>query len=117
MKILIAALALSCQAAAASAAVPQFGSKEGDLTCLGLVGLGFRGSIAAKPQDPKMVTTAAVAYSYYIGRLSVAAPTATGADIDAALAKLSTEEKNSFVDTCVKKAAETLTPHLRAPAS
>ena len=77
MKILIAALALSCQAAAASAAVPQFGSKEGDLTCLGLVGLGFRGSIAAKPQDPKMVTTAAVAYSYYLGRLSVAAPNAS----------------------------------------
>lgn len=113
MKTLIAVLLLSCQATAAAAAVPNLGTREGELTCLGLVGLGFRGAVASKPQEPKVVTTAAVAYSYYIGRLSVVAPTATGQEIDTALAKLTLEEKNSFVETCLKKAAESLAPHLR----
>lgn len=113
MKTLIATAALLLgSAASAEAAVPAFGTKDGELACVGLMEIGFRGATAAKPQVPQAVVSLAIAYAFYIGRLSVAAPNATKQDIAAALAKLSLEDKNAYVSVCLKKASEGMEPHL-----
>lgn len=116
MKKLIAAAALlvGCYAATASAAVPEFGTKEGELACTGLMALGFEGATTSQPQDPKAVVSIAIAYSFYIGRLSKAAPNATRPETETAASRLTLEEKNAYVAVCLKKASEAIGPHLGA---
>lgn len=112
--IAAAALLVGCYAATASAAVPEFGTKEGELACTGLMAMGFQGATASQPQKPQAVVSIAIAYSFYIGRLSVAAPNATKPQTESAASKLTLEEENTYVAVCLKKASEAIGPHLGA---
>jgi hypothetical protein len=106
------AVAVALQAGSASAAVPEFGSPEGELACFGLVNLGLAGASASKPAQPQIVSAMAMALGFYLGRLSKIDPNATMANVDAALGKLTLEEKNVYANQCLKKASQ-LMPLIR----
>lgn len=114
MKTLVAmaVLVLGCGSTTAEAAVPTFGGRDGDLTCVGLLDHAFRAVAGAKPQKPDIVVAMTAAYSFYIGRLSKADPSATKADAQGAIGKLTPEEKNAYSGTCMTKAAQALSVHL-----
>lgn len=112
-KVGVAALILGIQPASASAAVPQFGTAEGELGCVGLVGLGLAGAGASQPPVPQVVAAMSMALGFYLGRLTKVVPKATKQDVDRVLTKLTLEEKNTYVNVCVKKAAELMGPAMR----
>ena len=107
----LAALVLSAQPA--EAAVPEFGTREGDLACAGLVDLGFKGALASKPPVAQVVVAVGLAYGFYIGRVSKLEPRATKDDIKAAVESLSLEDKNTYANACLKNAGELMKPHLQ----
>lgn len=114
MKTLLAAAALAfCVPPTAIAAVPEFGTRQSDLACTGLLRVAVRGAMAAKPQAPEVVVATTAAYSLYIRRLSKAEPPVAQADIAKAVDQLTLEEKNAQVNTCMKKAADIMAPHVR----
>lgn len=116
--VLIAAMTAIClHVGKASATVPEFGTAGGDLACVGLLKLGFRGATASRPQDPKAVLATGLAYSFFIGRLSATNPDATAADADVAAAKLTREEQNLYVNSCLKRAMGRMAPHLEQSAN
>lgn len=110
LKASVAALILCVPPASVSAAVPVFGTTEGELGCVGLVGLGLAGAGASQPPVPRVVGAMTMAFGFYLGRLSKADPTASKQDVDRVLAKLTLEEKNTYVNTCIKKAGELMKP-------
>jgi hypothetical protein len=111
---LIAAIStlLCFHAGAAAAAVPEFGTRDGELACVGLVGVGLTGASRSQPSYPNVVTAVAMAEGFYLGRLSKVDPNATKQDVDAAVAKLSLDEKNAYLGACLKQAAELMKPTL-----
>lgn len=111
-KIAAAALILCFHPMSASAAAPQFGTTEGELACVGLVGLGLAGAGASQPPVPQVVIAMSMGLGFYLGRLTKVDPKATKQDVDRVLTKLTLEEKNTYVNVCVKKAAELMGPTL-----
>lgn len=111
-KAAAAALMLCFQPAVASASVPEFGATEGELGCVGLMGIGLAGAGASQPPVPRVVGAMAMALGFYLGRLTKVDPKATKQDVDRVLTKLTLEEKNTYVNLCVKKAAELMGPTL-----
>ncbi len=108
-----AGLLLCFQPIDVSAAVPQFGTVEGELGCVGVVGLGLAGAGAAQPPVPRVVVAMSMALGFYLGRLSKVDPKATKRDVDGVLNKLTVEEKNTYVNVCVKKSAELMGPAMK----
>lgn len=106
------ALILCSQPASVSASAPQFGTKDGELGCVGLVSLGLAGAGASQPPVPQVVVAMSMALGFYVGRLTKVDPKATKQDVEGVLAKLTLEEKNAYVNVCVKKAAELMGPAL-----
>lgn len=111
---LVAAIAtlLCSHAGAAAAAVPEFGTRDGELACVGLMETGLAGASRSQPSYPKVVGAIAMALGFYLGRLSKIDPNATKQDIDAAVASLPLDEKNAYIKACLKKASELMTPTL-----
>lgn len=103
MRINVLAFTAALAAATASqAAVPEYGSRPGELACAGLVGYAFRGASASQPPNPQVVTATAAAYGFYMGRLSKLSPAATKTEVNQVLEKLSLEEKNTYGNLCLK---------------
>jgi hypothetical protein len=103
-------LILYFQSSAAPGAVPEFGTREGELACAGLVELAYQGAQASKPSVPQVVLATAMAVGFYAGRLSEVDSKATKRDIDQALARLTLDEKNNYANACIKKAADLIGP-------
>lgn len=112
-KIAASLLALTALAGPAAAAPPQYGTPQGELACAGLLDLAFRSSSTAAKPDPKTVTVTAMAFSFFVGRVNQSQPRATPAEIKAAAVKLSTEDRNTYGNLCLKKAGEAMSPLLR----
>ncbi|MDO9429788.1 MAG: hypothetical protein Q7T84_00660 [Phenylobacterium sp.] len=112
LKAAAAALILCFQPAGVSAAVPEFGTTEGELGCVGLMGIGLAGAGASQPPVPQVVGAMAMALGFYLGRLTKVDPKATKQDVDRVLTELTLEEKNTYVNVCIKKAAELMRPTL-----
>lgn len=112
LKAAIVALIMCFPPVSASAAVPQFGTTEGELGCVGLLGLGLASASAAQPPDQKKVGAMVMALGFYLGRLTKVDPKATKQDIGRVLTKLTLEEKNTYGNVCVRKAAELMEPTL-----
>jgi hypothetical protein len=109
--ILIAAL----QVNSALAAVPEVGSREGDLACVGLIDIGYQG--AKQSGAPTDVQSALMgAYGMYLGRLSKEAKRGDHKEVEEVLGRLSLEEKNSAIAACMKNAAQIMEQHIRAPS-
>lgn len=114
MKTLLAAAALAfCGPSIANAAVPEFGTRQSDLACVGLMKIAVNGAMASKPQVPEVMLATTAAYSLYVGRLSRSDPSATKAAIAQAVDQLTLQEKNVQVNACMQKAAEIMRPHMR----
>jgi hypothetical protein len=111
--IVVAGLVLGLSSTAARAAVPEYGTRDGELACTGLLDYAFRGASASKSPVPEVVTAITAAFSFYIGRLSKADPAATRQDALQAVEKLSLEEKNAYGTVCMKKSAEIMGTFLR----
>ena len=109
---IIAALALCFHPTGVSAAVPQFGTPDGERACAGLMGVGLAGAGSSQPPVPRVVNTIAIALGFYLGRLSKIDPGVKKQDIDRAVAKLTVEEKNTYANLCIKKAGELMGPVL-----
>ena len=101
-------------ASGAEAAAPDAGTRDGELACVGLMSLGLAGASASDPSYPKVVAAMAMALGYHLGRLSKSAPTPSKAQVDAAMARLSLEEKNTYGNQCLKQAASGMQPVLGA---
>ena len=91
----------------------ELADEQGELACAGLLDLAFRSSSAAAKPDPKTVTVTAMAFSFFVGRVNAAQPRATPAEIKAAAAKLTPEERNAYGNLCLKKAGEVMSPLMR----
>ena len=111
LKAVVAAVAC-LQSTSALAAVPQFGTPNGELACVGLMGVGLAAAGAAQPPELRVVNAIAIALGFYLGRLSKSGPGAKKQDIDRVLAQLTLEEKNTYANQCLKKAADLMTPTL-----
>jgi len=107
------ALILCLHAPPARTAVPEFGTPEGELSCVALVGVAVTGAEALQPPKPGLVQAMAIAFGFYLGRLSKVDPDATKQDVDRAMAKLTLEDQNSYVNLCLKKAGELMGPTLK----
>ncbi|MBA4014143.1 MAG: hypothetical protein C0481_19970 [Phenylobacterium sp.] len=101
----MAATALSLVSTHALAA-PVAGSRESELTCVGLIGAGLAGASAAQPAEPRAIAALSMAFGFYMGRASQLQPKASKQEVDTALNKLSTEEKNAQANLCLKQASE-----------
>jgi hypothetical protein len=112
-KIAASLLVLAAVAGPAAAAAPTYGTPQGELACAGLLDLAFRSSSTAAKPDPKTVTVTAMAFSFFVGRVNQAQPRATPAEIKAAAAKLTPDERNAYGNLCLKKAGEVMSPLLR----
>jgi hypothetical protein len=87
-------------------AAPVAGSRDSELTCLGLIGAGLAGASAAQPAEPRAVAALSMAFGFYMGRASQLQPKASRQEVDSALNKLTTEEKNAQANLCLKQASE-----------
>ena len=85
---------------------PVAGSRESEFTCIGLIGAGLAGASAAQPAEPRAVAALSMAFGFYMGRASQLQPRATRQEVDSAVNKLSTEEKNAQANLCLKQASE-----------
>ena len=113
ISLLAAGVALACCAASAQAAVPDIDTTQGDLVCTALLDIAFHGASAAKAPSPEVVTPILAAFTYFIGRLSQAEPTATKEAALQAAAKLTPQEKTAFGTACMKKSGPALGAFLR----
>lgn len=100
------------QSTSALAAVPKYGTPDGELACVGLMGVGLAAAGAAQPPEPRVVNAIAMALGFYLGRVSKSRPGAKKQEIETALAKLTLEEKNAYANECLKNAADLMTPTL-----
>jgi hypothetical protein len=71
-----------------------------------LIGAGLAGVSAAQPAEPRAVAALSMAFGFYMGRASQLQPKASRQEVDTALTKLSTEEKNTQANLCLKQASE-----------
>lgn len=94
----------------AFAAMPDPDSRDGELVCAGLTAFGFMGAQRSQPPVPQAVAAMTMAYGFRLGRLSQLQPPATKAEVDAAVGKLSLEEKNIAINACMKATAQKMAP-------
>ncbi len=85
---------------------PAPGSRESELTCVGLIGAGLAGASASQPPEPRAIAALSMAFGFYMGRASQLQPKATRQEVDGALNKLSNEQKNAQANLCLKQASE-----------
>jgi hypothetical protein len=107
------AAALACCSASAQAAVPDIDTTQGDLVCTGLLDIAFHGASSVRSPSPEVVTPILAAFTYFIGRLSQAEPTATKDAALQAAAKLTPQEKTAYGAECMKKTGPALGAFLR----
>jgi hypothetical protein len=113
MQKVIFAIALACcWTTQASAALPEFGTREGELACAALFDMAYQGAKQSAP-DPSIAAAAAAAWGIYVGRLSKEQQPATGREAQAVLRKLSVEEMDAYMQVCKAKASEILHAHNR----
>jgi len=110
-RIMAGALAASLCAGAAAAATPQYGTRDGDLACAGLLAIAYEGVNASPDKKEQLLVATMSAYGVYIGRLSKSGSATTKPAIGAVVDKMSNEEKTAFGRICLTKAADLL----RAP--
>lgn len=110
-----AAVSLALGWSAASAAAPEFGTREGELACVALMGVGVLGARDAKPVVPQFVDALTAAHDFYVGRLSKVDPDATRQDAARIVQNLTPAERQDYAAVCVERAAEVLGRYGRWP--
>lgn len=111
MKLKACAIGISLSLVSSHAwAAPEFGAREGDLACLGLLGMGLAGASASQPAEPSVVAALSMAFGFYLGRASKLEPKAGKLEVDGAINKLTLEEKNAYANLCLRKASELMAP-------
>lgn len=108
----VAVLTLGLHSTSAMAAAPQFGTRDGELACAGLMAVGLAAASASKPPEQRVVNAIAMALGFYVGRLSRSEPGAKKQDIQQAMGKLTPEEKGAYANQCLEKAGDLMTPTL-----